>query len=125
MMSSNPVRFFEIPAVNLDRAVRFYEAVFAVTLERVDVDGNAMAMFPGDPARPGASGAIACGESYVPSRDGTRVYFGVADIDAALERVRAAGGAELYPKTSIGEWGWVAEFQDSEGNRVALHQAAS
>jgi len=27
----------------------------------------------------------------------------------------------LLPKMSIGEYGFIAHFQDSEGNRVALH----
>lgn len=27
----------------------------------------------------------------------------------------------LYPKTSVGELGFVAEFEDCEGNRIALH----
>ena len=31
------------------------------------------------------------------------------------------GGATLMPKTGIGEHGYIAHFQDCEGNRVALH----
>ena len=33
------------------------------------------------------------------------------------------GGNILYPKTSVGDLGFVAEFEDSEGNRIALHQS--
>jgi hypothetical protein len=53
---------------------------------------------------------------------GVRVYFDVASIDDVLGRAIAAGGRVLYPKTSIGEFGWVAEFEDSEGNCIALNQ---
>lgn len=32
-------------------------------------------------------------------------------------------GKILYPKTAIGELGWVAEFEDCEGNCIALHSS--
>jgi hypothetical protein len=31
------------------------------------------------------------------------------------------GGMVLNPKMNIGEYGFVGHFEDSEGNRVALH----
>ena len=49
------------------------------------------------------------------------VYFSVPDIEEALSRVEASGGTVLNGKMSIGEHGFVAHFEDSEGNRVALH----
>jgi len=91
-----------------------------VSLERTTVDGHEMALFPETTAGQGATGALAVGESYIPSVDGTRVYFAVDDIDDVHNRVEALGGKVLYPKTSIGELGHVAEFEDSEGNRIAL-----
>ena len=36
----------EIPVVDLDRAVDFYERVFLVELERDTIDGNDAAYFP-------------------------------------------------------------------------------
>jgi uncharacterized protein len=50
------------------------------------------------------------------------VYVEVADIDAVLAKVTELDLAILYPKTSIGELGHVAEFQDSKGNRIALSE---
>lgn len=117
------VRYFEIPVSNMPRAIAFYQAVFPITLEPAEVDGNQMAFFPADPENSGATGALACGESYVPGTQGCRVYFAVTDIMAVLDRAVAAGGRVLYPKTSIGEHGFVAEFADSEGNCIALHRA--
>ena len=120
----NPVVHFEIPVADMDRAVRFYEVVFAVTLERRTVDGYDMAFFPRADGRPGASGALAKGDVYRPTRDGAILYFDVRDIDAVIARAEAAGGAMLYPKKDIGGAGFVAEIADSEGNRIALSQAA-
>lgn len=117
---TNPVCYFEIPVTDLDRAVAFYRAVFGCDFERAAIDGNEMALFPSDPAAGGASGALARGDSYVPGRQGARVYFRVADVPGALARAVAAGGRELYPPTAVPGYGWVAEFEDSEGNCVAL-----
>src|SRR5690606_25129151 len=46
------------------------------------------------------------------------VYLSVDDIEPALERVGRHGGRVLSPKKSIGEFGFVAHFEDSEGNRT-------
>ena len=119
--ATQPVVYFEIPVRDLDRAERFYRGVFGFAFTRQTIDGNQMALFPGAEAAPGATGALAQGDSYVPSKDGTRVYLHTRELDAALERVKTLGGRILYPKTSLGALGWVAEFEDSEGNRVALH----
>mgnify|MGYP002780028159 CR=1 FL=1 len=118
----NPVVHFEIPVADMPRAIAFYQRVFDVTLRREAVDGYDMAFFPRHDGRPGASGALAKGDVYVPGRSGPILYFDVPDIDAALGRAVAAGGAVLYEKTDIGAHGFVAEFGDSEGNRIGLAQ---
>jgi len=118
---SNPVFHFEIPVTDMDRAVSFYEAVFGFTLRREKVDGYDMAFFPRNDGAPGASGALAKGDVYVPSRTGPIIYFDVPDIDPVLKRAERMGAAVLYPKKHIGEAGYIAELQDSEGNRIALN----
>ncbi|MFN8167886.1 MAG: VOC family protein [Candidatus Nanopelagicales bacterium] len=111
--------WFEIPVVDLERAIDFYERVLLVELERDVVDGHDAAYFPAVDGPVGAAGALMHGESYVPSADGTRVYLGVDDLEGVLERAVAAGGQVLYPATEVAGT-VVAEISDSEGNRVAL-----
>ena len=106
--------------VDIERAVAFYEHVFELELERTVIDGHPMALFPDADEHGCASGALATGDSYVPSIDGTRVYFRVDDVAATLARAVERGGSELYPLTDVGEQGVVAECSDSEGNRIAL-----
>lgn len=118
---TNVVTYFEIPVVDMDRAVAFYEAVFGHMLERQTIDGYEMALFPHEEGHFGASGALAKGDVYVPTKAGAIVYFRVADIDATLKKAQRHGGAVLYPKKDIGDLGFVAEIADTEGNRVALH----
>ena len=121
---SNPAFHFEIPVNDMDRAVRFYTNVFGYELSRQTVDGYEMAFFPRDADGPGASGALAKGDVYVPSKTGSIIYFDVPDIDQVLQRAQALGAKVLYPKKFIGEAGYVAEIEDSEGNRIALSAAS-
>jgi uncharacterized protein len=116
----NPVNYFEIPVNDMARAMRFYEVVLQTDVELTEIDGHPMALFPFDQNAAGITGALAQGKSYEPGRQGVRIYFKVTDIDATLQRAVAAGGRVLYPKTSIGEHGLVAEFEDSEGNCIAI-----
>lgn len=113
---------FEIPVQEMARAIRFYEAVFDLALEPVEIDGNEMALFPLHEGQEGSSGALAKGESYVPSLDGTRIYLQVPDIERTLGRALQLGGECLYPVTRVSEQIWVAEFRDCEGNRIALQE---
>lgn len=117
---TNPVNYFEIPVSEMPRAMRFYERVLLLDFELTEIDGHPMALFPYHKDAPGISGALAHGNSYQPGPQGVRIYFTVTDIDATLSRAVEAGGKVLYPKTSIGEHGFVAEFQDSEGNCIAI-----
>ena len=78
----NPLVYFEIPVTDMKRACLFYERVFEVSLELREIDGNEMALFPHTEGAPGASGALARGESYVPGKAGARIYFGVSDVAA-------------------------------------------
>jgi predicted enzyme related to lactoylglutathione lyase len=80
-----------------------------------------MAWFPIFQGASGATGALVKAEGYAPSHAGTLVYLTVDDIDGALARVHAGGGKTLMPKMGIGAYGFIAHFEDSEGNRVALH----
>lgn len=61
-----------------------------------------------------------------PSHDGATVYLGSGgDIDGMVARVVEAGGKVLQQKQFTGEMiGWIAFFEDSEGNRIGIEQMA-
>ncbi len=121
----NPVNWFEIPAADLSRATKFYENVFGVELSGMEMGPAKMAMFPMEKQGFGASGSLVQCEGCTPSHAGTIVYFPVVDIEATLAKIGAAGGKTLIPKQSIGEFGHIGQFEDSEGNRVGLHTPPS
>jgi hypothetical protein len=115
-----PVVYYEIPATDLDRAIEFYSSLFGVSIERTTIDGHPMGLLPEVEEGLGISGAIATGDSYRPSLDGTRIYFKVADVRATLAQAISLGAHELYPVTEVAPGTLVAEFKDPEGNRIAL-----
>lgn len=120
----NLIAHVEIPVFDLERAMRFYSAVFDVNFaEVVTIHDNRMAYFPFEEGKDGASGALAEGETYVPTQDGAIVYLGVEDIDDVLERAVRHGSEILFPKTPVNEDIFVAEISDSEGNRIAVQTA--
>ena len=118
---TNPVNWFEIPVNDLERAKQFYETVFGLQLSLNEMGPMKMAWFPMSQGGSGATGTLMKSEGYAPSHAGTLVYFTVTDIEDTLAKVNANDGKTLLPKTGIGEHGYIAHFQDCEGNRVALH----
>ena len=117
----NVVSYFEIPVSDVERAIAFYAAVFGYDFARGIADGNEMAFFPYQDGHPGASGALARGDSYVPGKSGVRIYFDVPDVQEALDRAVVAGGKMLYPKTAVHAFGYVVELEDLDGNCIGVH----
>lgn len=120
--NDNIAVWFEIPASDLKRASIFYSGVFDTELEDHDMGELKMAMFPHN-TQTAVSGAIVKGEGYVPSSEGNIVYLnGGKDLATPLSRVEQHGGKIVMPKTFLGdEIGYIALFNDCEGNRIGLH----
>ncbi|MEJ8841571.1 VOC family protein [Lacibacter sp. H375] len=121
----NAISWFEIPATDIDRAQKFYEAVFDFQMQALDFQQTKMRMFPIDDPMKGIGGTLVdSGGFHKPSAtDGPLIYLnGNPDVQIFLDRVEAAGGKILVPKTVISdEYGDMAVFLDTEGNRIALH----
>ena len=128
-MPINPVVWFEIYVQDMQRAKRFYEAVFNITLERMPAPTAEMNMemwaFPSDKATAqtsyGACGMLVKTEGFPSSSGGTVVYFGCQDCAAEASRVAKNGGAVVKEKMSIGEHGFIALARDTEGNMIGFH----
>lgn len=124
-MAKNVVGWFEIPVKDMARATKFYETVLDVKLTPMPMGPLDMALFPDGDEGMGASGSLVCFEQmYTPSHQGTLVYFTPRSGDLANElgRVETAGGKVLIEKRLIAEGiGYMGLFEDTEGNRLALH----
>ncbi len=115
--------YFEIPVTDLERAMKFYSFVLGCDFTREDIHGNEMALFDFNEKATGITGALAKGDTYRPSTSGTLIYLSTDAIERTLEKVKSQGGEILFPRTPAGEYGYVAEFKDLEGNRVALFES--
>lgn len=123
MNTSNPVIYFEIPVNDLERTEKFYTSVFNFSFEKEIIDNYEMVLFPFEEKNSGITGALAKGDVYKPSKEGVIIYFKTENIDHTLQQVIKNGGTILYPKKINEKLGFaVAEFEDSEGNRIALHE---
>ena len=120
-MSNVVANWFEIPTADINRAKAFYESILQCQMQLVNIGGFDMCFFPGDGTQ-GATGALINHEEYTPSHAGTLVYLMTQDVAEPLSRVEQAGGKVLREKTLIApEHGYMGVFEDTEGNRVALH----
>jgi predicted enzyme related to lactoylglutathione lyase len=119
---SNAINWFEIPVKNLERAKSFYETILDAEMMPMEAMGMKTAFFPADMANGKIGGCITEGPGYEPSNTGTVVYLnGGEDLAVPLSKVEAAGGKIIMPKTGIGPNGFMAHFEDTEGNKVAFH----
>lgn len=123
-LPKNALDWFEIPVVDFDRARKFYSAIFAYEMPEFPMPPNRMGILPMDPScKTGVGGAITLDATRKPSDQGTMVYLGGGDdLSVVLNRVEAAGGKVIQPKTLItAEIGCSGLFKDTEGNLVGLH----
>jgi len=114
------VSWFEIPALNFDKAVAFYNTIYNIKMEKMVTGQHSMAIFP---SKGGVGGAVVHGPGSVPGQTGPLIYLnGGEDLEEILSRVPEAGGRIIMPKTLINkESGYFAIFIDTEGNKLALH----
>ncbi len=118
-VSKNLAVWFEIPVTDLARAQEFYSKVLDTETHEMDMGPFKMAFFPHDN---NVAGALVEGDGYIPGDKGPLIYLnGGEDLALPLSRVAAAGGKVLQEKMSLGPYGFMAIFLDTEGNRLALH----
>ena len=120
----NAISWFEIPATNLDRATKFYETIFGIEMIPLEMPLLKMRMFPLEDMM-GVGGSLNYAPGFYESSAtaGPLIYLNAnPDVQIVLDKIEAAGGKILAPKTMISpEHGHMAVFLDTEGNRVALH----
>lgn len=72
------VSIFEIPATDLSRAIAFYQAVLDLEIEKVDIPGMQMGLFPAE--EQANFGVIVQGDDYKPSAEGITIYLNAGMI---------------------------------------------
>jgi predicted enzyme related to lactoylglutathione lyase len=120
-MKTNAINWFELFVTDLPRARSFYETILNAKLQDTTMDCCEMAIFPYDNMN-GIGGALTVMEGCTPGAGGTLVYLNVeGDLDAVLARIPPAGGKVIRDRLAIPPHGFIAIFEDTEGNVVGLH----
>lgn len=121
----NAISWFEIPTTDITRAQKFYEVIFGITMIPMDLPNIKMRMFPLDDMMTQVGGALVDSGGFhkASATDGPLIYLnGNPDVQIVLDKVVDAGGVIMVPKTEISpEYGFMAVFIDTEGNRIGLH----
>lgn len=119
------ISWFEIPTTDINRAQKFYETIFNIKMDILDLQQIKMRLFPLDNTMDGVGGTLVQTDGFhKPSAtEGPLIYLnGNPDLQVILDRTDGAGGKIMVPKTEISpEYGFMAVFLDTEGNRIALH----
>lgn len=114
--------WFEIPTLDLDRAVKFYSDVLKMSINVRAYMGMNMGFYPMEQDGDVGGGIMPPIKENAPSRTGTRVYFGSEEkLEDVLARVEPAGGKIISGKMALAEnMGYIALIEDTEGNTVGL-----
>lgn len=120
-MSFQPKNFLvwaEIPVTEMDRAVRYYEAVLQTKLEMYEADGTLMPTFKTED-QSGIAVHLSVGK---PAQDGEgpTVYLHSPDtLEDTLERVKEAGGKVVTDIITIPP-GRFFDSRDLDGNSIGF-----
>jgi len=124
----NSVIHFEMPYEDRDRMKAFYESAFGWQTQTLGPEmGNyvlATTTETGEdgPKNPGAINGGFYERPTDPAGQHPSVVIGVDDVQEALAKIAAAGGALLGEPMEIPGIGQYASFRDTEGNRVSILQ---
>jgi predicted enzyme related to lactoylglutathione lyase len=116
----NRVYYFEMPVEDFDRAITFYATVFGWKVTKEDrPSGPYYAVNTGDASKPGING------SFFKKDEGWNHIsnvISVEDIDDIIKKIKKLGGEIIFPKTVINGVGYLAYFNDPEGNTFGMMQ---
>ena len=109
---ADPIGYFEFAGPNASALARFYETVFGWK--------TAPGPFPNYVSVSADAGAGLAGGFRQEEKPERVIYIRVADLDAAVAKVVAAGGKVLIPPTHVPGVVHFALFEDPQGNRTGL-----
>ncbi len=127
-MSKHKVVHFEIPMSDAGQSKAFYERAFGWKMS-IEGDGGEYLMATAGPAKedgsPSEPGNINGGFYKRKSKkDAPSVVIETDSIDETAKAIEKAGGTVTNPKHPIGEWGFMADFTDPDGNALGLWEKA-
>jgi len=128
---SNRVVHFEIQALDIPRAKKFYSRVFGWDFQDWPMPGGepyvGVMTAPKESKEPGINGGLLKRPANLPPQGcGTNAFVctvQVDNFDETAKKIIAAGGIVALPKFAIVGMAWQGYFLDTEGNTFGVHQA--
>ena len=121
-MNPHALTWFELPALDLDRAFTFYHTILNGHV-RMGTFGSAPLVLFDVPFKTGEAigGAIVKRDDLQPTTAGPVIYLNCfGKLGAVVARVPGAGGQVIIPELDLGAFGFSAIIIDSEGNKIGL-----
>jgi uncharacterized protein len=115
------VFYFEIPAVDCERAKAFYSKAFGWTYQTFPADTPYYFISTGDPSEPGIDGGLM--QRFAEGQPVTNIVR-VDSVEEACKVIEKAGGEIVVPKFEVAGVGWKAFFKDTEGNIFGIAEMA-
>ncbi len=113
----NPVIHFDILGKDAGALQKFYGDLFDWKVDNAEYPDYGIVSAQGE----GIGGGIGCSKDGAPV---VSIYIKVDDLQQYLDKVVSLGGKALVPPTELGGGhGWIALFEDPEGNTVGLWSA--
>jgi len=115
---------FEIHAADPERAVNFYQTLFAWTFQKWEGPMDYWLIVTGPDDQRGINGGLVRRQGEI---DGQAVIayvctVDVEDVDASVQAATDNGGQIALPKMPIPGVGWLAYCKDTEGNIFGVMQ---
>jgi uncharacterized protein len=128
MTMKTSVCWFEIYAIDLARAISFYQGVLGIVLGETQQLGEETSVFwPAEftddgeyVANSAIGGQLVCSKNRKPSPEGVTISFSVDHMEMAIQKVVELGGSVVSPVIDIGS-GLLQYVLDSEGNKIGLY----
>ncbi|MCE7006435.1 VOC family protein [Kibdelosporangium philippinense] len=116
---------FEIPFDDETRATAFYTAAFDWNLQQLPgytlaATGPTSDLAPSEPGF--VNGGLLTRDAGGAAKP--VIVVDVPSIDAALAKIEELGGKTVSGKRAVGDFGFAAYFNDTEGNLMGLWEAA-
>jgi predicted enzyme related to lactoylglutathione lyase len=116
------IHWFEIPALDLERAFHFYYHVLNGNVRKGSFGNGDLILF-NVPFTSGEAvgGSIVVRPDLKPTSDGVVLYLNAfGKLSDTVSKVEPAGGKVLVAEINLGKFGFSAIIIDSEGNKIGL-----
>ena len=115
-MIQGQIIWFEIPVIDLDRAILFYSEVLDIKIEKIKFLDTEQGIFNKD--KETIKGVLTVKENYNPG-SGITLFFYVINLSESISKIEEFGGKIIIEKTLLKQQ--TAEGYLCEGNRICLY----